>query len=204
MTTVISSEQSALDLIFERRSAGNFSDEPVTAAQLDTILRAATTVPDHGRLRPWRFAVISGEGRRAFADALAQAALETAPDPAKSEALIAKAHKKAFAAPTLVVIISSPRQSPKVPQWEQVASAACTGYAMVLAGHGLGVGAAWKSYAHAGSAVRELLAMSPTEDLLGWVLLGQSTGPSGVGRSGDIEPAAVTSVLDSAAGVRPY
>ena len=37
---------------------------------LARILETATTVPDHGGLRPWRFAVVSGAGRDRLGDAL--------------------------------------------------------------------------------------------------------------------------------------
>ena len=40
-------------------------DRPLTR-----ILETATTVPDHGGLRPWRFAVVTGVGRERFAEAL--------------------------------------------------------------------------------------------------------------------------------------
>jgi hypothetical protein len=40
------------------------------ASDLETMLTVAASVPDHGGLRPWRFVVIEGEGKRRWADAL--------------------------------------------------------------------------------------------------------------------------------------
>ena len=54
---------------------------------------------------------------------------------------------KAFAAPCAVMLIASPRLESNVPEWEQVASASCTGYAVVLGATALGLGAVWKSAA---------------------------------------------------------
>ena len=45
---------------------GSPPDEPALAQ----ILETATTVPDHGGLRPWRFAVVTGPGRDRLGDAL--------------------------------------------------------------------------------------------------------------------------------------
>ena len=52
----------SLDFLMTRRSAGTLAAPGPSRAQLDQLLQAAGTVPDHGRLRPFRFAVIEGEG----------------------------------------------------------------------------------------------------------------------------------------------
>jgi len=66
--------------------------------------------------------------------------------------------------------------------WEQVASAACTGYAVVLAATGLGYGAVWKSAAVLGTEpVRALFELGPDESLLGWINIGT---PAPLGRKG--------------------
>jgi nitroreductase len=87
---------------------------------------------------------------------------------------------KAFAAPCAVLLIASPDPTSNVEVWEQVASASCTGYAVVLAATGLGYGAVWKSAPVLATApVRELVGLGPEESLLGWVNLGT---PAPLGR----------------------
>ena len=113
-------------------------------AQLAVILEAATTVPDHGTLRPWRFVVVRDSGRDRFGEALVAGLLEER-GPDLPESVLTKMRMKAFAAPLLVMLVASPRTGSNVPVWEQVASASCTGYAMVLAATALGLGAIWKS-----------------------------------------------------------
>ena len=93
------------------------------------------------------------------------------------EAAVAKMRGKAFAAPCTVAVIASPDPSSNVPVWEQVASASCTGYAMVLAAVALGFGAVWKSAAVLDTEpVRTLFGLSEHEQLLGWVNIG-TPGP---------------------------
>jgi nitroreductase len=141
------------------------------AAQLDVLLRAATTVPDHGTLRPWRFVVVSGDERDRFGAALASVALEQKAD--LPLAAVEKMRSKAFVAPTMVVIVASPVQGNKVPVWEQEASAACTGFALALAAHALGLGAMWKSAPfRSGGDLGELLELTDGEQILGWVNVG--------------------------------
>lgn len=117
---------------------------PPDDRQLALILQAATTVPDHGTLRPWRFVVIAGSGQDRFADAL-EAGLRQLRGSEQPEAAVAKMRGKAHAAPCAVALIASPDPASNVPVWEQVASASCTGYAVVLAATALGLGAVWKS-----------------------------------------------------------
>jgi nitroreductase len=157
------------------------------AQTLARILETATTVPDHGGLRPWRFAVITGAGRERFADALV-AGLHEERGPDLPEAMVTKMRGKAHAAPCAVMLIASPRLESNVPEWEQVASASCTGYAMVLAATALGLGAVWKSAAVLDTApLRNLFGLADHERLLGWVNLG-SPGELGRKRESESEP----------------
>lgn len=132
-----------IDVILTRRSISSLGEPAPSDEQLDQILAAATRVPDHGALKPWRFVVVRDEGRAAFGDALADAARSQVADlPEKHQD---KLRHKAFLAPIVVVVIASPTAGHKVPEWEQVASASCSGFALALAAHALGLGAVWKS-----------------------------------------------------------
>src|SRR5580698_6927779 len=159
MTTEVDAR---LEPILSRRSIASLTDPGPDDDQLDGILAAATTVPDHGSLKPWRFVVVRGEGRDAFGNALAATALHYSPD--LDEGKQAKLRNKAFLAPVLVVLIASPQPSPKVPEWEQVASASCSGYAIALSAHVLGLGAVWKTAGQvSGPPLTELFSLTGDE-----------------------------------------
>ncbi|MGC8464161.1 MAG: nitroreductase family protein, partial [Acidimicrobiales bacterium] len=150
---------------------------PPSAGQLDAILRAATTVPDHGGLRPWRFVVVSGAARERFGAALVSGLVEQRGD-GVPDAAVAKMRAKALAAPCAVVLVAVVDPGSTVAEWEQVASAACTGYAVVLAASSLGLGAVWKSASVLSTrAVREIFGLGANERLLGWVNLGDPGRP---------------------------
>ena len=152
---------------------------PPDEASLARILGAATTVPDHGGLRPWRFAVIKGPGQERFGQALVDG-LHQLRGSDVPEAAVVKMRGKSTAAPCAVMVISSPTLESNVPEWEQEVSASCTGYAMVLAACALGLGAVWKSAAVLEApAMRELFVLRPHERLLGWINLGS---PAELGR----------------------
>jgi nitroreductase len=160
-----------LELLLARRSAPVLVEPAPSGAELETILHAATTVPDHGTLRPWRFVVVSGEARNRFGDALAASVKQARPE-TPVDALV-KPRLKAFVAPLFVVIVFSPKDDGKTPEWEQMVSAGLTGYAMLLAAEALGLAAAWRSSHHLhGDALQVLLGMEGDERILGWINLG--------------------------------
>ncbi|MCU1390992.1 MAG: putative nitroreductase [Ilumatobacteraceae bacterium] len=162
----------ALAPLLTRQSVKALGDVGPTAAEIDAILHASVTVPDHGTLRPWRLVVVEGEARRAFGEALAAAGREA--NPGFTDELAERLRSKAFAAPTLIAVVARIDPDAKIAVWEQVASAACAGYAITLAAHQLGVGAIWKSSPHQeGEALRRTLDMGPADQFLGWVNLGQ-------------------------------
>jgi nitroreductase len=172
---------------------------PPEDGDLTRILGAATTVPDHGGLRPWRFVLMAGSGRDAFGEALVVGLHQLRGDDLPPAA-VAKMRGKAFAAPTSVMVVASPDPSSNVEVWEQVASASCTGYALVLAATGLGYGAVWKSASVLESpAVRTLFGLGDHEQLLGWVNLGT---PAPLGRrksvAAPVDLEGIVSVIGSA------
>lgn len=160
----------------ERRSTAQLGEPAPTDHELNSILAAAITVPDHGALRPWRFFVVSGDQRARFGSALRAAGVEHLIDP--DVAVLDKFEAKAFVAPTMIVLVCTPSPG-KVALWEQEASAASAGYAMVLAGHLLGLGAMWKSAPiRTGHELRDLFGLGPDDLLMGWVNLGAIMAPA--------------------------
>ena len=123
--------------------------------------------------------MLRGPGRsNRLGDALV-AGLHLVRGPDVPEAAVSKMRGKAFAVPCTVVVIASPDPSSNVPVWEQVASASCTGYAIVLAAVALGFGAVWKSAAVLDTEpVRNLFGLSEHEQTLGWVNIGSPGAPA--------------------------
>ncbi|MEE9433067.1 MAG: nitroreductase [Sphingorhabdus sp.] len=110
-------------------------------AQLEEILRLAMRTPDHGKLAPWRFVKVSQDARWAFATLLERAFVAANPDarPVQIEAAVALADM----APSLVIMIHSPQQSAKIPQWEQQLSSGAAGMNLLHAAHVHGFVGGW-------------------------------------------------------------
>jgi len=192
--TQLADSAARLEFLMSRRSANALVEPGPSRAQIDQMLRATVTVPDHGRMRPFRIVVIEGDGRLAFGRALAAAATERKPSlSAEGQAAVAA---KALRSPTSIAIIASPRAG-KVETWEQHATAACAGYAIILAAHAIGVGAVWKSVPFTrGKALAELFGMTETEEMLGWIHLGTSPADEAIAPRPVVDLAALTTVID--------
>ena len=136
------------------------------AAQLDDLLRLAARAPDHGKLAPWRFIILAGEGKAACVARLAALA-QGRGDPG----LVAKLGK--LAAPPLgVVVVSSPKPG-AIPQWEQQLSAGAVCANLLNATLAMGFGGNWITdwYSYDAEALA-ILGVGPGERVAGVVLIG--------------------------------
>jgi len=68
-----------IDLLLSRRSgsAKAMTGPGPTPEELQTILRVAARVPDHGKLFPWRFILFEGESRTRMGELLVQCLKDT-------------------------------------------------------------------------------------------------------------------------------
>jgi nitroreductase len=131
----------ALAFLAARRSrpAKLFSHPVPDRNQILEILTAATRVPDHGKLEPWRLIVVQGD---AFARLAAQAEAR-ARELGGDEEKIAKGRGQFDAGKLAVVVIASPKPAPKIPPVEQLMSAAALCLGIVNAAEAAGWGACW-------------------------------------------------------------
>jgi nitroreductase len=161
----------ALECILTRRSTGRLTGPGPDAAAVRRLAEAATAAPDHGLLRPWRFVVVRGEARVVLGEAFARAQAGAEPD--APEAALEATRGKPLRAPLIVTVVASPQPSPKIPEWEQHASAAAAAQNLCLAAHALGYAAMWRTgwFAHA-PEVRAQLGLDEHESVTAWVYLG--------------------------------
>ncbi len=104
--------------------------------------------------------------------------------------------QKAFRSPTVIALIASPKPG-KVEVWEQVATAACAGYAITLGAHAIGIGAVWKSVPFTkGAALAKLFAMTPEEEMLGFIHLGRPATDEVAATRPPLDLAASTMTID--------
>ena len=136
-------EYAPIDYLLTRRSvkAANLAKSAPDEAQLQTILTAATRVPDHGKLCPWRIKVLHKAGQAKLGELFAKRFVELNPN--ANEKQIEFERQRPQRAPLLLVVTSNPVESIKVPLWEQQLSAGAVCMNILHAAHMLGFAANW-------------------------------------------------------------
>lgn len=166
----------ALDALLNRVSVPRLGEPAPSAAQRELLFRAALRAPDHAQLRPWRFLTVEGEARERLGELLASAVRVA--DPQAPVAALDKARAMPSRAPLLVLVIARLNSHFKVPQNEQVLSAACAAHGLLLAAHAQGIGAVWRTgELNYSATVAAGLGLQGNERLIGFIYLGTPLGP---------------------------
>lgn len=141
-------------------------------AQIEQIVATALRTPDHGKLAPWRVIAVSTDQRARLAQGIKSAYLKENPAAGRLEleGLEALAHE----APVLLILLSSPVLSSKIPLWEQQLS--CGAFAMNIlhASHAMGFVGGWiTGWPAYNDDVRDLFGSTP-EKIAGFLYFGTS------------------------------
>lgn len=139
--------------------------------QVENLLKCAVRAPDHGRMKPWRFVVMTGQALNRLGAAFEQAGL--ASDPAADDAKRTRWREMPLRAPMIIVTIAHVRPNPKVPDWEQMAAVAAATQNIQLAAVELGFGVMWRTGDMvAAPAVREYFGLGPADQIVGFLYIG--------------------------------
>lgn len=166
-------DKPVIDFLLTRRSAPiqELAEPAPSDAEIETILRIATRVPDHGQLTPWRFIIYRGENRVTVGKMLAELA-EKREGPL-SEARQQQELTRFSRAPLVIGVISTPRKNTKIPQWEMFLSGGMAALNLVHAANALGYGTNiitnWYSDLEEG---RRILGLASHERVIGFVHIG--------------------------------
>ena len=159
----------AIDLLKTRRSVKpiELSGPGPTAEQISTLLTVASRVPDHGKIGPWRFVVLEGQAKAAYAERLERIAAHR-PDGDKCLTKLGK-----LKTPPMGVAVVSHITPGEIPDWEQILSAGAACTTLLYAATAMGYGANWITdwYAYDEQA-RAALGLSPTERIAGFIFIG--------------------------------
>lgn len=110
-------------------------------ATLQRLLRAAIRVPDHGKLAPWRLIVLRGEAKQELGLRLAAMAVQKNPDLPEAKRL--KEQQRYTFAPLVIAVVARIDPESRIPGQEQLLSAGCVAYNLLLGAQALGFGAQW-------------------------------------------------------------
>jgi nitroreductase len=160
--------------IHSRQSIGKVKPDPVAREVLERLLDAAAQAPNHHKVRPWRFIVLTGAARDRLGVAMAQSLQQRKPD-TPAEGLEAE-RAKALRAPVIIAVAVAQPEGPKVDLLENICAASAATQNLLLAATALGLGAIWRT---GGSAtdphIKAFLGLAPDQPLIAFVYLGYPT-----------------------------
>ncbi|OOR98128.1 nitroreductase [Haemophilus paracuniculus] len=171
-----------LDLLHHRRSNKKLGDLAPNAEQLNNLFKAALRVPDHGRLKPYRFVVIEKSQMATFKNCLDGAVQEFGLDAHKAE-------KISHLAPMVIGVVAKiDENNPKVPAWEQMLTAGCATYAMQLAANAQGFDTVWITNKWInGSALRNAFACAEQDQIVALLMIGSPREDDQIARCSECE-----------------
>jgi nitroreductase len=168
----------ALELLKTRRSVKpiELGGPGPAEAEIETLLKIASRVPDHGKLAPWRFIVFEGEARRTAGEAIASAFRANRPDATPDQ--IDFERNRLARAPLVIAVVSRAAPHVKIPEWEQQLSAGASAMTLVIAAHAMGYAASWITewYAY-DRRVLDALGLAANERIAGFVHIGRPAKP---------------------------
>jgi nitroreductase len=162
----------AIRMLLTRRSTSvrDMRSPAPDDAQLESMLRAALRVPDHGKLCPWRIVVLREAGQQKLGEIVAQQFLQQNPE--STEAQRAAELTRFVRAPLCIAVLSTPKLGTK-PVWEQELSAGALCMNILHAAHALGFGAKWLTEGVAyDAAILAALDGAPGDKIAGFIYLG--------------------------------
>ncbi|HEX5810353.1 MAG TPA: nitroreductase [Anaerolineales bacterium] len=160
-----------LEAIHKRHSQGHVKPDPVPREVIEKLLDAAVQAPNHYKVRPWRFVVLTGDGLKKLGDVMAASQQERHPEfPPEA---FDKCRTLPLRAPVVIAVgVDKPTEA-KVLEIENVAAAAAASQNLLLAAHALGLAAKWRTAEWARDPmVKRFLGFEPDQHIIAFIYLG--------------------------------
>ena len=170
----------ALQILDDRRSipSRQLGEPGPKPDECDALLRAASRVPDHGKLVPWRFVLVRGDARRRLGELLV--AVNSRKNPDVAPAALDKDRDRFNHAPLIVTVVGRvDEHHAKIPAQEQLLAAGCVAYNLLLGAQALGYGAQWLTgWAAYDADIGAALGLAANERIIGFVHIGTAREPA--------------------------
>jgi len=173
------------EAIRNRRSVGKVKSTDVETEKIEKILEAATWAPNHHHTEPWKFFVLTGEGRRPLGRTLAEISKESMDDPSSDENQnkLKKVEQQPFRAPVVITVAVTPSDNPKAIRIDEIGAVNAAIQNMLLAAHALELGAIWrtgKPTFH--QKTKDLFGLREQDEVLGFIYIGYPDVEQGEGK----------------------
>ncbi len=161
----------ALQAIQTRHSIGRVKSDFVPRELIEKLLNAAVQAPNHYHVRPWRFVVLTGNGRSQLGEVMAESM--RAKFPQLTDEALNKERAKPLRSPVLIAVgVDKPTES-KVLEIENICAAAAACENILLAAHALGLAAQWRTGdAARDPMVKKFLGFAEDQHIISFLYIG--------------------------------
>ena len=141
--------------------------------QIEEIVRIALRTPDHGKLAPWRVISVGKDQRQRLVEGMTAAYLKETPSAGRLE--LEALDKISNEAPALLIVLSTPDQSSKIPLWEQELSCGAFCMNLIHAVNASGFVGSWiTGWPAFNDDVRDLFGEAP-QKIAGFIFIGTAS-----------------------------
>jgi nitroreductase len=161
----------AITAIHSRHSVPKVKPDPLPREVIEKLLSAAVQAPNHYKVRPWRFVVLTGKSRERLGDVMAASFQAKFPE-LPIEALAKERHKPLRAPVVIAVAVEKP-VDPRVIEIENICAVSAACQNILLAANALGLGGMWRTGDSArDKEVKRFLGFEPDQHLIGFLYIG--------------------------------
>jgi len=159
------------DAIHNRHMQGKVKQDAVPREMIEKLLSAAVQAPNHHKVRPWRFVVLTGSARNKLGDVMAASQRDRHPD--FPQEAFDKSRATPLRAPVVIAVgVDKPTEA-KVLEIENICAVATACQNLLLAAHALGLGAKWRTGEWALDVkVKEFLGFEADQHIIAFLYIG--------------------------------
>ena len=161
------------DAIFGRRSVKRFTSREVSRGEIEELIAAAVTAPNHRMTQPWKFYVLGPKARQAYGEALGRRKAAKVENPDAAREVAAKVTAEHRDLPAMIAVAVQLSDNPEIRE-EDYASAFMAIENLALAAHAMGLGTHLKSGAvMADPTARAAVGVGDSERIIATIHLGE-------------------------------
>lgn len=160
-----------IEAIHKRQSVGKMQSTPVPREILVKLLDAAVQAPNHYKVRPWRFVVLTGGGLAQLGDVMAGVFKRKFPD--VDSVAVERERAKPLRAPAIIAVGVDLPADPRVLEIENICAAAAACENILLAAGAFGLGGHWRTGDTARDPdIKRFLGLSAEQHVIAFIYLG--------------------------------
>ena len=159
------------EAIHGRTTISKVKPDALDRELIEKLLSAGVQAPNHHKVRPWRFVVLTGDGRKKLGDVMAASFADR--NPGASPEGLDKTRSLPLRAPVVIAISADKPADSKIIEVENISAASAAAQNILLAAYALGLGAIWRTGEWARDAkVKEFLGFTPDQHIIGFIYVG--------------------------------